>query len=123
MYFHLVMEDKMMTLVPQMGMRQIAIQSVLVQPIKPGDRHSMMKTALGKWQSLILIIAQKHPIKWSVQRECIICLIVSWEYIIICFCLLQVTTYPDSGCVKSFTGTSASAPLMTGVILLALEVK
>jgi hypothetical protein len=32
------------------------------------------------------------------------------------------TTFPGSECVKNFTGTSASAPLVTGVVLLALEV-
>jgi subtilisin family serine protease len=33
-----------------------------------------------------------------------------------------VTTFPDSKCITTFTGTSAAAPLASGVILLALEV-
>ena len=40
-------------------------------------------------------------------------------YIITC----KATTVPNNECTSNFTGTSAAAPLATGVILLALEVK
>lgn len=33
-----------------------------------------------------------------------------------------VSTWPESECVRNFTGTSAATPLVSGVILLALEV-
>ena len=36
---------------------------------------------------------------------------------------LQVTTFVSDECVSNFTGTSASAPLVSGVVALALEVK
>lgn len=58
--------------------------------------------------------------------------IVYYKYIVvnctqtvytICIITLQVSTDLHSECTTKFTGTSASAPLVAGILALALEVK
>ena len=56
------------------------------------------------------------------------CLCVSdivWEFMLQMYisCFLQSTTSTDELCVYGFGGTSASCPMMSGAIALALEAK
>ena len=64
MYFHLVMEVRIMIHVQLMALSTIDTLLVLDQLTKMGDRLTMMKIAQEKWLQHILLTTMHRAMKW-----------------------------------------------------------